>query len=143
MTTTIQKKTRRRGGPARRPELDAPAVPYTMKLADGRTVFVEVPGRMVARDRGGALAFTPEGVAFLDRVRALAMDLEGAPSPAFITALREAAGMTQEELGARIGRHKLSVARWEWGALKPDAEAMKRLRRLFRELKGRGVVLPG
>ena len=150
MTVTAKKAPYRRGRP-RRPELDAPGLPYTMKLADGRTVFVEVPGRMVTRDRGGPRtrmdqgepAFTPEGVRFLDRVRALAMDLDTPPSPAFITAMREAAGMTQEELGARIGRHKLSVARWEWGALRPDAEAMKRLRELFRELKGRGVVLPG
>jgi DNA-binding transcriptional regulator YiaG len=114
-----------------------------MKLADGRTVFVEVPGRMAMRDRGGETAFTPEGLRFLDHVRALAMALEGKPSPAFITALREAAGMTQEELGRRIGRHKLSVARWEWGTLHPDAEALARLQKLFRELKASGIVLPG
>jgi DNA-binding XRE family transcriptional regulator len=142
MAMTAKKLPYRRGR-ARRPELDAPGLPYTMKLADGRTVFVEVPGRMATRDRGGETAFTPEGVRFLDRVRALAMDLEGKPSPAFITALREAAGMTQEELGRRIGRHKLSVARWEWGTLHPDAKAMSRLQKLFRELKASGIVLPG
>jgi len=142
MTVTAKKAPYRRGRP-RRPELDAPGLPYTMKLADGRTVFVEVPGRMVTRDRSGETAFTPEGVQFLDRVRALAINLEGKPSPAFITALREAAGMTQEELGRRIGRHKLSVARWEWGTLHPDGEALARLRKLFRELKASGVVLPG
>ena len=142
MTMTAKKLPYRRGRP-RRPELDAPGLPYTMKLADGRTVFVEVPGRMVTRDRSGETAFTPEGVRFLDHVRALALDLEGKPSPAFITALREAAGMTQEELGRRIGRHKLTVARWEWGALHPDAAALARLRELFRELKASGIVLPG
>jgi DNA-binding XRE family transcriptional regulator len=142
MTLTAKKAPYRRGR-ARRPALDAPGLPYTMKLAEGRTVFVEVPGRMATSDRGGETAFTPEGVRFLDHVRALAMNLEGTPSPAFITALRQAAGMTQEELGRRIGRHKLSVARWEWGTLHPDAEALERLREFFRELKASGVVLPG
>jgi DNA-binding XRE family transcriptional regulator len=142
MTLTAKKKSYRRGRP-RRAELNAPGLPYTMKLGDGRTVFVEVPGRMATRDRGGETAFTPEGVQFLDRVRALATNLEGTPSPAFITALREAAGMTQEELGRRIGRHKLSVARWEWGTLHPDAKSVARLRELFKELKASGVVLPG
>jgi DNA-binding XRE family transcriptional regulator len=142
MPVTIKKLPYRRGRP-RRPELDAPDLPYTMRLADGRTVFVEVPGRMVTHDRSGETAFTPEGVRFLDGIRALTMNLEGMPSPAFITALREAAGMTQEELGRRVGRHKLTVARWEWGTLHPDAEALERLRNLFRELKSAGVVLPG
>jgi DNA-binding transcriptional regulator YiaG len=142
MPLTTKKLPYRRGRP-RRPELDAADLPYTMKLADGRTVYVEVPGRMVTRDRSGETAFTPEGVRFLDHVRALATNLEGMPSPAFITALREAAGMTQEELGRRVGRHKLSVARWEWGTLHPDAEALERLRKLTRELKSAGVVLPG
>lgn len=128
---------------ARRPVLAAADVPYTMKLPDGRTVYVEVPGRMAERDRGGELAFTPEGVRFLDRVRALATDPDTRPSPAYITALREAAGMTQEELGKRLGRHKLTVARWEWGTLRPDREAFARLKKLVRELKASGVVLPG
>lgn len=28
-------------------------LPYTMRFSDGRTLVVEVPGRMVVRDRGG------------------------------------------------------------------------------------------
>ena len=61
---------------ARRPvheDSPAPGVPYTMKLADGRIVYVELPKRMTGRDRGGALTFTPEGVRFLDRIRAQSM----------------------------------------------------------------------
>ena len=64
---------------------------------------------------------------------------QDAPGSVLLPSPRRGGGIGR----ARIGRHKLSVARWEWGALKPDAEAMKRLRELFRELKGRGVVLPG
>ncbi|MCX5655002.1 MAG: helix-turn-helix domain-containing protein [Planctomycetota bacterium] len=141
-TTTKTRRACRKGRP-RRAELSAPGIPYSMRLADGRTVFVEVPARTAVRDRGGELAFTPEGVRFLDRIRALASNLEAAPSPAFITALREAAGFTQEELGRRIGRHKLTVSRWECGTLHPDREAMERLRELFRELRASGVILPG
>jgi len=141
--TTTKSRSARRAGRPRRAELSAPGIPYTMRLADGRTVFVEVPARTAVRDRGGELAFTPEGVRFLDRIRALASNLEAAPSPAFITALREAAGFTQEELGRRIGRHKLTVSRWECGTLHPDREALKRLRKLFQELRTSGMVLPG
>lgn len=45
-------------------------ITYTMKLPDGRAVRVKVPSEYVERDRSGELAFTPEGVRFLDRVRA-------------------------------------------------------------------------
>ena len=141
--TTTRARSARHGGRPRSAELSAPGIPYTMRLADGRTVFIEVPARTTVRDRGGELAFTPEGVRFLDHIRALATNLENAPSPAFITALREAAGFTQEELGRRIGRHKLTVSRWECGTLHPDREALQRLRELFRELRATGVVLPG
>ena len=141
--TTTKSRSARRAGRPRRAELSALGIPYTMRLADGRTVFVEVPARTAVRDRGGELAFTPEGVRFLDRIRALASNLEAAPSPAFITALREAAGFTQEELGRQIGRHKLTVSRWECGTLHPDREALERLRELFRELRTAGMVLPG
>ena len=70
-------------------------MPYTMRLPDGRTLYVEVPGRWVTRDRGGQAAFLPEGVRFLDRVRGLALSLNGPPSPGHITALREALASTR------------------------------------------------
>ncbi|MBE3097271.1 MAG: helix-turn-helix domain-containing protein [Planctomycetes bacterium] len=118
-------------------------MPYAMTLPGGQTLFVEVPARMAARDRGGQPAFTPEGVRFLDRVRALASDLGAPLSPALITSLREAAGITQKELGKRIGRDKLTVSRWECGTVRPSKEALARLARLFRQLKASGVLLPG
>ena len=143
MATKANSRTRRRRGRTRRKELSAPPVPYTMRLGDGRTVYVEVPGRMVARDRGGQLAFTPEGVRFLDRVRALASRVTGPPSPAFITSLREAAGLSQEELGKRIGRDKLTISRWECGRLKPGRKSLENLNRVFAKLKRSGVVVGG
>jgi DNA-binding transcriptional regulator YiaG len=114
-----------------------------MKLPDGRTLYVEVPGRMAMQDRSGEVAFTPEGVRFLDRVRALASRLEAPPSPAFITSLREALGLTQEELGKLIGRDKLTVSRWECGASRPSREALRKLQALARKRKESGVLVPG
>lgn len=114
-----------------------------MRLGDGRTVFVEVPARMAVRDRTGQLAFTPEGVRFLDRVRALASRPRHPPSPGFLATLRKAAGLSQEQLGKRIGRDKLTISRWECGRMKPSGRSLESLNRLFDRLKKSGIVLPG
>jgi DNA-binding transcriptional regulator YiaG len=106
-------------------------------------VFVEVPARMATGDRGGELAFTPEGVRLLDRVRALAWRPGAAPSPAYLAALRESLGLTQAQLGRLIGRDKLTVSRWERGAMSPGPEALERLYALARKKKEAGVVLAG
>lgn len=143
MTMTVKKQPGYRQGRPQRKELSYPDIPYTMKLADGRTLYVEVPGRMGVKDRSGEIAFTPEGVKFLDKIRALATKIDVPPRPAFITALREAAGMTQEELGQRIGRDKLTVSRWERGTVKPGRKSLDAIKSLFRGLKQSGIVLPG
>ena len=121
----------------------SPGIPYTMRLPDGRTVFVEVPARMATRDRTGELAFTPEGVRLLDRVRALAWQPGAPPSPAYLAALRESLGLTQAQLGRLIGRDKLTVSRWERGAISPSPQALARLYALGRKKKESGVVLAG
>jgi DNA-binding transcriptional regulator YiaG len=141
-TTRITRKSRQAGRAARR-ELLAPGIPYTMKLSDGRTVFVEVPARMATRDRSGELAFMPEGVHFLDRVRALALQPGHRPSPAYLATLRESLGLTQAQVGRLVGRNKLTVSRWECGAISPSAEALHRLYALARKKKEAGVVLAG
>jgi hypothetical protein len=113
-----------------------------MRLGDGRVVYVEVPGRWTTTDRGGQVGFLPDGVRFLDRVRVLAMEMPLAPSPGFITVLRQAVGLTQAELAARIGVDKMTVSRWERGRLRPGADAVTALRRLRERAVERGVVLP-
>ena len=118
-------------------------VPYMMKLPDGRSLYVEVPGRYCVRDRGGRLAFTPDGVRFLDGVRALALPLSTAPRPAFISNVRQALAMTQAEFGDAVGVDKMTVSRWERGASRPGSEALERLRRMVARAKRRGVLLAG
>ena len=114
-----------------------------MKFSDGRTVAVEVPARMVVRDRGGEAAFTPDGVRFLDHLRALFMPLDRPPSPAFVRRLREALGMSQQAFGAEVGVDKLTVAQWEWGKLKPGKESIRAIRKIRAKAVRRGVPLGG
>ena len=133
-------KVARRGRPSP-PVLRLPDVPYTMRLADGRTLYVEVPGRWTVTDRSGQLGFAPEAVRFLDRIRALAVRLTQSPSPGFITSLREAMGLTQQQFGSRIGVNKLTVSRWERGALRPGPKSIRSIDVLRHKTVHRGVFL--
>lgn len=133
-----QRPTERRSKRDERPD-----VPYMMKLPDGRALYVEVPGRYAEQDRSGRVAFTPEGVRFLDRVRALALPLDTPPRPAFISNVRQALGMTQTEFGDAVGVDKMTVFRWERGTTRPGSEALQRLRRLIARAKRRGILLAG
>lgn len=136
------KSTRR--GTRPNPALARPNFPHTMRLPDGRTLLVEVPGRWVTADRDGTPAFLPDGVRFLDRVRAAFLPVAGrAPSPGYLTALREALGLTQSEFGERVGVDKMTVSRWERGAMRPGAEALAAIEGLRRESLRRGVVVSG
>lgn len=140
MTTSTQRKWRRGTPPS--PQLNNPDLPYTMKLPDGRTLYVEVPGRWVTKDRDGTPALLLKAVEFLDRVRALAIKLDRPPSPGFITALRKALGLTQAEFGEQIGVDKMTVSRWERGALRPSDASLAALDALRRKAVQRGVTIP-
>lgn len=141
MATTLKPGRRRGTKPA--VALSRPDFPYTMRLPDGRTVCVEVPGRWVTAERDGTPAFLPDGVAFLDRVRALFLAvLDRPPSPGYITRLREGLGLTQQAFGERIGVDKMTVSRWERGAMRPSDEALRVIERLRKDAVRRGVALP-
>ena len=143
---TDKRKQAKQPGRRGRPRGEAvirPDVPYTMKLPDGRTLYVEVPGRMVEQDRSGQAAFTPEGVRFLDRVRALALPLNTTPRPAYITNLREALGMTQAQFGDAVGVDKMTISRWERGTMRPGDATLANMRKLIGQAKRKGVLLAG
>jgi len=116
-------------------------VPYTMRLPDDRTVFVLVPAEWCARDRSGEITFKPEAVRFLDRVQVMAMKTPTTPTPGFIRTLREALGLTQQQLGERVGVDKLTVYRWERGMMKPSPAAVKAIERVRRDAARKGVVI--
>ncbi len=116
-------------------------VPYTMLLPDRRTVLVLVPAEECERDVSGEILFKPEAVRRLDRVRVMAMNMPQALTPGFIRTLREALGLTQAQLGERVGVDKLTVYRWERGMVKPGPAALKGLGKLRREAVRRGVTL--
>ncbi len=139
---STQPATRKRRGRPPAAQLANPDLPYTMKLPDGRTLFVEVPGRWVTKDRDGSPVFLPGAVRFLDRVRALATKLDRAPSPGFITSLREGLGMTQAEFGERIGVDKMTVSRWERGTLRPSDESLAAVAKLRDKATRSGVTIP-
>jgi hypothetical protein len=142
MTTATQDKPRRRGRP-RNPRLDRPDVPYTMKLTDGRTLYVEIPGRWTTDVKGYGVGLLPDAVTFLDRVRALAVRLDRPPSPGYVAALRGALGLTQAQLGERLGVDPMTVSRWERGELRPSAEPLAALERVRRDAAQKGVVIGG
>ncbi len=137
------KATKRRRGTPPNPQLSNPDYPFTMKLPDGRIIYVEVPGRWVTRDRSGKPAFLPPAVKLLDRIQALAMSvLDRPPSPGYIVSLREALGLTQEEFGARLGVDKMTISRWERGTVRPGGPSLAALERVRREAARKGVAIP-
>jgi len=132
----------KRRGRAPAEQLSRPDLPYTARLPDGRTLYVEVPGRWVTEDRDGTPALLPPAVRFLDRVQALATSaLDRPPSPGYITVLREALGMTQRQFAERVGVDKMTVSRWERGAVRPSEGAMRGIEKLRKESTRRGITL--
>lgn len=59
--------------------------------------------------------------------------------PAALTAAREAAGLTQKELGDRISKSQQAVAKWENGESNPTRRSMGRLVEVLPELAKLGL----
>ena len=98
---------------------------------------------MTVRDRSGELAFTLEGVRLLDRVQALAMEPRRIAQSRVPRHASRVLGLTQAELGRLVGRDKLTISRWERGALRPGPDALRKFYELARKRKHKGVVLAG
>jgi DNA-binding transcriptional regulator YiaG len=141
-TQTTSKPRSKRRGPPPSEKLGRPDHPFTMKLRDGRTLFVEVPGRWMTTDRDGKPAFLPAAVEFLDRVQALATSaLDRAPSPGYLTRLREGLGLTQKQFADRLGMDAMTVSRWERGTMRPSEAGVRAIEKLRKELIRRGVTI--
>ncbi|MGN6367489.1 MAG: helix-turn-helix domain-containing protein [Phycisphaerae bacterium] len=133
--------TRRRGR-HQNPQLARPDYPFAMKLPDGRTMVVAIPGRWTAEDRDGSTLLLPEAVKFLDRVQALVTPHKQTVTPGYITALREALHMTQSEFGEEVDVAKMTVSRWERGELRPAEDSLAKIEKLRAERLAKGVILP-
>lgn len=120
-----------------------PDYPYTLRLRDGRTLVVEIPGKWVTADRDGTPAFLPPAVEMIDRIRVLVSSVRSfSPStPGYIAALRKALNLTQKQFGERLGEDKMTVQRWERGAAKPRPSSLARLEKMRKEALRKGVVL--
>jgi DNA-binding transcriptional regulator YiaG len=93
-------------------------------------------------DRDGEAAFLPQAVELLDRVQVLAMSVfDRPPSPGYITTLRKALGLTQQQLGERLGVDKMTVSRWECGTVKPSRDSLTLLDKLRKQAIRKGVTL--
>jgi len=56
-------------------------------------------------------------------------------SPDVARAIRESAGVTQEEIAAELGVHRVTIGRWETGARRPRGEYLRRYARLIEDLR--------
>lgn len=121
---------------------DRPDFPFVLKLPDGRTVAVELPGDWVKRDRDGAPALTPDAVAYLDRVQVAFQSVHARPmTPAYLLTLRRTLGLSQKCFGEFVGVDKLTVSRWERGQVKPGRAALVALEKARKLALRRGVAV--
>jgi DNA-binding transcriptional regulator YiaG len=116
-------------------------VPFTARLPDGRTLFVLIPAKWCEQDQGGQVLFKPEAARLIDRVQVMAMRTPPQPTPGYVRTLRETLGLTQAELAARVGVDRMTVARWEWGKLRPSRNAAAALDKLRRAVGRRGTAI--
>jgi transcriptional regulator with XRE-family HTH domain len=71
-----------------------------------------------------------------ERVKAR-IDLHASlPEPAERRALREAAGLTQQELAVAVGVDRTAIAHWESGRRNPDGKRLDAYVEALRVLKG-------
>jgi DNA-binding transcriptional regulator YiaG len=117
------------------------SIGYVLRLADGRSVYLELPEEYISRDRSGQLLLRPPAVRHLDQIRAVAMRKITRPTPAYLITLRQTLDLTQEEFGEAVGVDKMTVSRWERGDRKPGVESLRRIEALRKKSVKHGVLL--
>jgi len=115
-------------------------LPYVMTLGDQAMLAISLPAAWLKADRAGRPLLLPPAVRALDRLRALFAN-QRQITPGFVVSLREATGLTQEQLARRLGVSKMTVSRWECGRMRPSLSAAAALRRLQRKARQSGVVI--
>jgi len=141
-STKASTYSRRRGKP-RAPQLARPDYPFAMKIPDGRTLLLNIPGRWTTEDRDGSTLLLPEAVRFLDRIQALITPGKIPFTPGYLSTLREALDLTQSEFAHEIGVAKMTVSRWERGELRPGPDSLAKIDKLRTKRLAKGVILAG
>jgi len=120
-----------------------PGQPYVAKLPDGRYFAVELPDDSAEHDPvTGELILRAPAIHLLDRLRVLLSPLPATTTPGRIRALREALGLTEEELASRLQIDVSQLTSWEAGTVRPSAQDLEKLERLRRAAVRAGIALP-
>ncbi len=105
-------------------------------------------GRVAARvpmgrdSRTGELVYTATALRTLDRLRALLQQAGELSTPGHLRSLREALGLTQQEMASKLAVSMQTVSRWERGESRPRSSALGRLRTLQRSTRRHGIAKP-
>ena len=118
-------------------------MPYTIKVAGGKDLVVELQSKHFTYDLDGELCFTPEGYRYLDRFDVALTDAPDQPGPGWLITMRDVFDLTPAQMAELLGTDEATYATWEAfrGGVRPPAEAVEKLRQLRRERIKRGVVI--
>jgi DNA-binding transcriptional regulator YiaG len=117
-------------------------LPYVIRLGDEGMLAIALPSAWLKADREGQPLLLPPAVRAIDRLRALFADQKQV-TPGFIVSLREAIGLTQEQLARKLNVSKMTVSRWECGRMRPSETAIAAIRRLRAKARKSGVIIDG
>ncbi len=117
-------------------------LPYVLSLGGGSVLAINLSASWLKSDRSGNPLLLPPAVRALDRLRAV-FTADQKMTPGFISSLREAMGLTQQEFGRRVGVSKMPVSRWECGRIRPSASAALAILKLQAEARREGVKIDG
>lgn len=119
-----------------------PGQPYVAKLPDGRYFAVELPENSTEEDPlTGELILQPAAVHLLDKLRTLLSPLPPTTTPGRLTLLRDALGLTRQQLASYLSIEPGAIAAWEAGIAKPGAEHLAALEAIRSRAARTGVVL--
>jgi DNA-binding transcriptional regulator YiaG len=117
-------------------------LPYVIRLGDEGMLAISLPAAWLKADRTGDPLLLPAAVRAIDRLRALFVDQKQITA-GFIVALREAMGLTQEQLARKLNVSKMTVSRWECGRMHPSESAVTSMRRLQARARKSGLIIDG
>jgi DNA-binding transcriptional regulator YiaG len=117
-------------------------LPYAIPLGENRILGITLRANWLKADRSGQPLLLPRAVRAIDRLRAIFASQQMLTA-GFITTMREAMGLTQNEFGRKLGVSKMTVSRWECGKMKPGPATARAIRQLQVKIRYEGVNIDG